>query len=217
MYEAPAAMTIQNQTLDHPENHQASRTTVDPLYHLRIKNRRQMYLERNPSYFTSPDLELADPLLYDRCIRRFQSPAEREAEGRAKGYSGVLEADLYRSEAKLAALSKDSQMQERDIDVSRDTTRTQVRYVRGPDNEILPEDPDEIPRTKEDGFERWKFEMTMRFLRGDDPDFAYKEVDESEELDYIERRDAEERWFDEEEPDLINPGGESNETGVQDF
>ncbi|CAL3971191.1 unnamed protein product, partial [Diplocarpon coronariae] len=27
------------------------------------------------------------PLLYDRCIRRFQTAAEREADGKAKGYS----------------------------------------------------------------------------------------------------------------------------------
>jgi len=26
---------------------------------IRVKNRRKLYLDRNPSYFTSPDLELA--------------------------------------------------------------------------------------------------------------------------------------------------------------
>jgi hypothetical protein len=30
--------------------------------HTRIKNRRQMYLQRNPSYFSSSDLELAGDL-----------------------------------------------------------------------------------------------------------------------------------------------------------
>ena len=38
-------------------------------------------------------------------IRRFQSATEREADGRQKGYSGVLEADLMRAEAKVDALA----------------------------------------------------------------------------------------------------------------
>jgi hypothetical protein len=31
---------------------------------IRIKNRRKMYLDRHPSYFTSPDLELAGALIF---------------------------------------------------------------------------------------------------------------------------------------------------------
>src|SRR6201994_2017952 len=92
---------------------QTSRPTMgkeeERSHRVRVKNRRKRYLDHNPSYF-NPSLELADPLLYDRLVRRFQTPAEREAEGRKKGYSGVLEADLYRSEAKVAALARpDSQ------------------------------------------------------------------------------------------------------------
>jgi len=30
---------------------------------IRVKNRRRLYLDRNPSYFTSPDLELAGALI----------------------------------------------------------------------------------------------------------------------------------------------------------
>ncbi|KAL2020478.1 hypothetical protein VTK56DRAFT_8363 [Thermocarpiscus australiensis] len=45
-----------------------------------------------------------DPLLYDFLIRRFQTPAEREAEGRAKGYARVLEGSLLRGEERLARL-----------------------------------------------------------------------------------------------------------------
>ncbi|KAH8590749.1 coiled-coil domain-containing protein-domain-containing protein [Bisporella sp. PMI_857] len=182
---------------------------------IRIKNRRKMYLDRHPSYFTSPDLELADPLLYDRCIRRFQSAAEREADGRSKGYSGVLEADLYRSEAKLAAL-KGKTTDGEPVQSSTSTMVPFVSYVRGEDGEVLPEDPDEIPKTKEDGFQRWKFEMTVKFLRGDDKDFDYKEVDESEEWDIIESQEAEEKWFDDEEPEWED-GIKSGETGIQDY
>jgi len=152
-------------------------------------------------------------------VRRFQSAAEREAEGRSKGYSGVLEADLYRSEAKLAALAGHPPGEE-----SRSGTETvskHVTYIRGPDGQILPEDPDEIPKTKREGMERWISEMTVRFLNGQDEDFSYKDVDESDAWDAIENREAEEQWFEEEEPqwadDASTAAAGHGETGVQDF
>ena len=111
-----------------------------------------------------------DPLLYDRLIRRFQTASEREAEGRKKGYSGILEADLYRSEAKLDAL--------RHPDPNAIFT-----YKRGPDGEVLAEDRDEVPVNKEDGLARWKWEMEARFLRGGDEDFDYNAVDNNPEYD----------------------------------
>jgi hypothetical protein len=151
-------------------------------------------------------------LLYDRCIRRFQTAAEREADGKKKGYSGVLEADLYRSEAKLSALNPQSQS-EKSLPSKNDLT-TYVSYARGPNGEVLPESEDEVPQSREEGEERWRFEMTLRFLRGDDEEFSYGEVDESEEFDVVERRENEERWFDEEEPSKVSGEGE---TGVQDF
>ncbi|TIA06516.1 hypothetical protein D6C83_08701, partial [Aureobasidium pullulans] len=83
----------------------AQESEVAHTLRIRVKTRRRRYLEQNGDYFDSPSLELADPLLYDRMIRRFQSAAEREADGREKGYSGMLEADLMRSEAKIDALN----------------------------------------------------------------------------------------------------------------
>lgn len=175
--------------------------------HIRIKNRRKRYLDLNPTYFDS-SLELADPLLYDRLIRRFQTPAEREAEGRQKGYSGVLEADILRSEAKLDALAHP------------DPNAT-FSYRRGPDGEILEEEKDEVPRTKEEGWLRWKYEMEMRFLRGDDDDFDYKTVDENEQWDDKEEEDRNrlENYLDQEEPSwvLVNGQKPRGETGIQDF
>jgi len=198
---------------------------------IRIKNRRKLYLDRHPSYFTSPDLELADPLLYDRCIRRYQTAAEREADGKAKGYSGVLESDLYRSEAKLAALAQSSHpptLTHLSISSSAPSSSSDppkpenpipfVSYLRGANGKIMGEDGEEV-KSREDGMERWKFEMTVRFLRGGDEEFDYRDVDESEEFDEVERRESEERWFDEEEPewDGGEMGGTAGETGVQDF
>jgi hypothetical protein len=155
-------------------------------------------------------------LLYDRCVRRFQTAAERETDGRLKGYSGVLEADLYRSEAKLAALA--GSYGEGNSAGPSARRSYQVKYVRGLNGEVLPEDPDDIPENKEEGMKMWKAEMTMRFLNGDDPDFSYKEVDESDAWDTIEIREAEDRWFDDEEPEWVGDNGNSNgDTGIQDY
>lgn len=177
--------------------------------------------------------------MYDRCIRRFQTAAEREADGKAKGYSGVLEADLYRSEAKLAAV-RNAQPKIQDEDamspyssLSQLPAETKpdvpfVSYLRGSGGEILPEEEDEVPQSKEEGLERWKFEMTLKFLRGEDQDFDYKDVDESEEFDVIAEMEEEEKWFDDEEPEWVDESeegitegeakkGTGGETGVQDY
>ncbi|KAI1820081.1 hypothetical protein F4861DRAFT_91637 [Xylaria intraflava] len=72
---------------------------------IRVRNRRREWLSRHPSYFRSLEHELADPVLYDALIRRFQSHEEREKEGRAKGFARVLEVDLLRGEARLSELA----------------------------------------------------------------------------------------------------------------
>jgi hypothetical protein len=96
-----------------------------------------------------------------------------------------------------------------------------LTYVKGPDGQVLPEDEDEIPSSKEEGQERWHEAMTLRFLQGRDVEFSYKEVDESEEWDILEKMDAEEEWFDDEEPEWIGDDpdtkGKDGETGIQDF
>lgn len=64
--------------------------------------------------------------------------------------------------------------------------------------------------------------MTIRFLKGGDPDFLYGPVDESEEFDVIERTEEEEKWFEDEEARFVEEDekageGTGGETGVQDF
>ena len=147
-------------------------------------------------------------------MRRFQSPTEREAEGRKKGYSGTLEADLWRSEAKVEALAHS-------------THTSSMTYLRGKNGEIIEEEKDEIPNDKEEGLNRWRKQIELIFLRGDDTDFDYSKVDGSEEYDdrAVEEREAEESWFEEQEPEWAidedtpsaferKPDGQ---TGVQDF
>lgn len=131
----------------------------------------------------------------------------------------MLEADLYRSEAKLAALGSSSSGAQSSLPFDSSTApaglaSSRVAYVRGKDGSVLPEDPEEVPQSKEEGEERWRYEMTMRFIRGEDEDFDYQEVDDYEEWDDVEAREEQEKWFEEESPN--EEGGEGN-TGVQDF
>ncbi|KAJ5948837.1 hypothetical protein N7454_002144 [Penicillium verhagenii] len=186
---------------------------------LQIKNRRKRYLDIHPEYY-SAELELAanpvgytilDPLLYDRLIRRFQTPQEREAQGREKGFSGVLQADLLRSEAKMDALAHPD-------------PHSMLNYTRGPNGEILAEDRDDIPSSKEEGEKQWQWEMGLRFMRGDDDDFDYATVDKNEEYDDLS--ELQDEYFEDEEPEWV-VGDEiqgdnaraqlQGETGIQDF
>jgi hypothetical protein len=177
---------------------------------LKAKNRRKRYLELHPEYFDDSSLELADPLLYDRLIRRFQTAAEREAEGRRKGFSGTMATDLWRVEAKKDALQ-------------RPNPHSLFAYSRGPNGEILAEDKDEKPLSKEEGKAWWVDEMTQRFLRGDDSDFDYKAVDTSWKYDDPEEeRDIQEAYFESMDSDFDTDGeGKekvlTGETGIQDY
>ncbi|CAI6340899.1 unnamed protein product [Periconia digitata] len=173
------------------------------------KNRRKRYLEVHPEYFDDSSLELADPLLYDRLIRRFQSANEREAEGRRKGFSGEIETDLWRAEAKKHALDHPD-------------PQSLFTYTRGPRGEIREEDKDEVPITKSEGRAWWIDEMTQRFLRGA-TDFDYTKVDMNDKYDDPEEeRDIQEAYFDSMESDFDSDGeGKekilTGETGIQDY
>jgi len=92
---------------------------------------------------------------------------------------------------------------------------------------IVAETEDEVPASKEEGMERWRREMEMRFLKGEDAEFEYVAVDESEEFDDrgTEEREEEEKWFEEEETRWVAGSEEEGsteeslrgQTGVQDF
>jgi hypothetical protein len=117
---------------------------------------------------------------------------------------------LERAEAKMEALAHPD-------------PHATFTYTRGPNGEILAEDLDEIPATKEEGAERWRREMEMRFVRGADDEFDYSVVDQNEEYD--DWNEEQERYFEDEEPEwMVEPDQEGHinsklqgETGVQDF
>lgn len=161
-----------------------------------------------------------------------------------KGYAGVLEADLWRSEAKMEALRRDSAIKparktplpvrglERD-----DMTGRQNKSDYREDERINDDGVDEGPMDKEEGLQMWREEMEMRFLAGRDEDFEYTDVDAGQEDDGSEEeREEAEKWFNDEEESWLGEEergdekvhrGENHEkglkpvlkgeTGVQDF
>lgn len=190
--------------------------------------------------------------MYDALIRRFQSSEEREKEGRAKGYSRVLEVDLIRGEAKLAQLTSTSTSQDGapgstapgswlPASATADSDAFIREYANGTDGlgddsngsssesgvKSLPRKPE----TKEEGRERWDDFLKRRFVLGRDEDFDYRAVDENDDLDVMERREQEDAWFDDEDPDWASDSAEDQggaekrrrekklegETGIQDF
>lgn len=102
-----------------------------------------------------------------------------------------------------------------------------MRYSRDTSGDLVAEEKDEVPENKDEGIQRWRKEMEMMFLRGGDPDFDYTEVDGSEEYDdrVLQEREAEETWFEREEPNWVNESHEAaggakgltGQTGVQDY
>ncbi|KAM0355627.1 hypothetical protein ACHAPU_000011 [Fusarium lateritium] len=170
---------------------------------IQAQNRRREYLVRHPSYFENLEHELADPVLYERLVKRFQTPSEREAEGKAKGYGRTLEADLQRGELKLSQLKEG------------DGTGNSTGDL---------EHPWEKPAAdKAHGLLLWHVFLEERFVHGLDEDFDYKPIDADEDLDTMLRRDAQDAWFDDEEPSWIDEepaarlATRQGETGVQDF
>ncbi|KAK2067343.1 hypothetical protein P8C59_001093 [Phyllachora maydis] len=184
--------------LSHPRPRLAK--TPAQVAHIRTQNRRRAYLDRHPEYFQSTEHELADPLLYDALIRQFQTPAERAADERAKGYARVLEGSLLRDESrrreKLAA-----------------ETRQQARRAISSDDVDAQLAPP--PGSREEGRARWEAFLRHRFVHGADDDFAYAAVDENDEYDVLERRDREDAWFEDEEARWTSTV--QGETGIQDY
>ena len=126
----------------------------------------------------------------------------------------MLEAHLWRSEAQADAFA------------NRERAASTI-HSRDASGGIVAEEKDEVPENKDEGMQRWRKEMELMFLRGADPDFDYEQVDGSEEYDdrVLQEREAEERWFEREEPSWVGESDQDDErtvslrgqTGVQDY
>ena len=141
-------------------------------------------------------------------MRRFQTAGEREREGRARGYAASLEADLRRSEAKLGALKTPD-------------LKTPVAYQRAADGSITAVERElgQRAQNKEDGLERWRSAMRLRFIEGNDSDFDYALLDNDDALDdrAEEERTQLEEYLGAEEEQFVGVGEPEAQTGVQDF
>ena len=194
-------------------------------HHIRVKNRRKKYLDMHPEYFQESSLELAgrvlsrhsslflansylDPLLYDRLVRQFQSASEREKEGREKGASGMLEANIVRSEAKIEALQHPD-------------PNSPLVYSRAADGSInaVEQDAGERAQSRVDGRQKWIDVMGLRFINGRDGDFDYAIVDENDEYDDRAEEDRQqlEEFLGEEEEKFVGEGKPTGQTGILDY
>ena len=159
-----------------------------------------------------------DPILYDALIRRFQTPAEREKEGREKGYSRVLEVDLLRGEARLTQLGRGAdgggggpseavpvidENGAASVAVPAPAAQDQDAFIReyaaGAGTTVGP-GPIPGPESREQGRDRWNDFLRRRFVLGRDEDFDYRPVDENDDYDALERREEEDQWFNDEDP-----------------
>lgn len=137
----------------------------------------------------------------------------------------MLEADLWRGEARAQAEEMAEEEQQQRIGHELGEKRAVV--VDGVEVE-----------DKEAGLRQWRWEVEMRFVRGQDEEFDYAVVDQGDSWERDEERERQERWFEEEEAAFLSAddteaGDHGNgehevketkrrrelqgETGVQDF
>ncbi|EAQ90027.1 hypothetical protein CHGG_06646 [Chaetomium globosum CBS 148.51] len=195
------------------------------LAQIRVQNRRRAYLEKH------------DPLLYDSLIRRFQTPSEREAEGRKKGYARVLEGSLLRGEERLAKLREQTVERNQDDSIAITTTTTVIETTtssttttNGTEAPNPTQSPSPSPfsaltasqtaslapppKTRAEGRAQWEEFLRDRFVRGEDADFDYAPVDADDEYDVLEREEREEAWFEDEDPGWADSGESAGESGT---
>ncbi|EPE04080.1 coiled-coil domain-containing protein [Ophiostoma piceae UAMH 11346] len=211
---------------------------------IRTKNRRLEYLRRNPSYLESSDREfvsgflhsfslrcielIADVTLYNTLIRSFQTPAERSAEARDKGFGQVLEASILRNPEPLQRMDDDDIVEEEDEEDEEDETsgkdgKTGKKGGQQDEDVDMDDTEDDEGTPAEVARRRWYVYVREWFVRGaaEEDGFDYTTVDEDSEYDTLARADEQDAWFDEEEPGWAESeaGGRelTGQTGVQDY
>ncbi|KAH7931227.1 hypothetical protein BV22DRAFT_1101187 [Leucogyrophana mollusca] len=165
-----------------------------------IRNRRLRHTEANPPDLGFTIAKARWPLLWQGRERRGQEEGQEERDWAVKGFLGGTKQHI----GKLGTLLGDYE-EEREAERVRDIRRQQAT----PD-EFVPEEDEsdsddgvatgdlleESPEEAKASFERL---VKERFIYGLLEDIDYDAVDWNEQLDVLDERDAEERWFDEEE------------------
>lgn len=120
----------------------------------------------------------------------------------------MLESNILRSEAKIHALHHP------------DPNNPMV-YIQATDGSVIGVEEDEEDRahSKDEGWEKWKEVMTLRFLQGRDEDFEYASVDGNEEFDDQAEEDRKrlEEYLNGDDEEFESEGTLRGYTGVQDF
>ncbi|KAK3512138.1 hypothetical protein QTP70_031262 [Hemibagrus guttatus] len=164
----------------------------------RVRNHRYAALralQKEGQYFSEEQMRFREPLLYEQYIGQYLSEEEilqRSEEAMQNGPTGL--SDLLIDSYHEQVLQK----------------RLQEEQGRENSAEQEEEEDDEEPRqaeweptTEEKALLREEFlsQMHQRFLEGKDKDFNYSEVDENPDYDNLDilSRDAEERYFDEDD------------------
>ncbi|XP_028920212.1 coiled-coil domain-containing protein 97 isoform X2 [Ornithorhynchus anatinus] len=176
----------------------------------RLRNKRYAALRQliqGGEYFSDEEMRARDPLLYEQYIGQYlseedQAPSLQQSPPAAGGTLSSVLLQAYHEQLLRTRLHR--QQEEEDACLEEEEEDDD-------DDEVEAEGPGEEagdgwePDAEEKGMLREEFtsRMYQRFLDGKDPDFDYSEVDDNPELDNLDivSRDAEERYFDEEEPE----------------
>lgn len=163
-----------------------------------VRNRRYAALQKmrkSGDYFSEEEMERRDPLLYDHLIGQHQTQEERDqkysASNTEEKFSTLLLHHIdYRAHKELKKQQED---QEDDMLEEEDSDEDDVSDVEM--NSGIES------REKQMFKEEFYSAGYNAFIRGENKDFNYKEVDNNDALDLldIQARDEEERYFDEEE------------------
>ncbi|EFX05044.1 hypothetical protein CMQ_5306 [Grosmannia clavigera kw1407] len=178
---------------------------------IRVQNRRLEYLRRNPSYVENVQL-------YHELVRAFQTPDERRAEARDKGFGQVLEASMLRNPERLHRIGEEEEEEEEEghgIDQN-------DRATAG-DLDLDDEDGSDATSPRDAASRRWQAIVRNWFVSGgaSADGFDYVTVDDDSDYDVLARADAEEAWFDDESPGWADADDDdrtrTGDTGVQDY
>ncbi|KAK9464188.1 coiled-coil domain-containing protein-domain-containing protein [Lipomyces oligophaga] len=187
-------------------------------HHPRIRNRRWHYLQQHSStYFSGSGLAEADPLLYDRLVRQFQSLSERQIVQDKRGWAARMYEDLVRAERRLERVER-LRAEELQRANSADHHVAAERVGDDDEEELDFFSGEELNKTTAE--RQWQRLMTIRFLNGHDTDIDYNNIDYSETWDDYNQitRDCQDQYFDSEQPSWIVDETElTGQTGIQDY
>lgn len=147
---------------------------------------------RAPAHLGRP----ADPLLYERLVKAFQTAAERQSERREMGFGRILESDFARAAQRDARRARVGTRRADGVDDAEPAASTAAAAAAADADDDAPWGGRLVDR--EHGRRLWREFLTERFVRGRDDEFDYGPVDADAALDVVAQREAQEAWFDEE-------------------